>query len=53
MRPDRKKLLDELGFAWKDDGANNFKSDDKLWHARAPAFLSSTSTTDVSVLVIG
>jgi hypothetical protein len=28
LRQDRKELLDKIGFAWKDDGANN----DKLWH---------------------
>jgi uncharacterized protein YbgA (DUF1722 family) len=28
MRQARKKILDEIGFAWKDDGADN----DKLWH---------------------
>jgi hypothetical protein len=32
MRPDRKTLLDDLGFAWKDDGALALKSDDLLWH---------------------
>jgi hypothetical protein len=30
IRPDRKRLLDEIGFAWKGDGGNNY--DDKLWH---------------------
>jgi uncharacterized protein YbgA (DUF1722 family) len=29
---DRKDVLDEIGFAWKPDGAHNFKPDDKLWH---------------------
>jgi hypothetical protein len=28
LRQDRKRILDEIGFAWKDDGASN----DKLWH---------------------
>jgi hypothetical protein len=33
MRRDRKKLLDEIGFAWKDDGDHNFDQYfDKLWH---------------------
>jgi hypothetical protein len=32
MRPDRKILLDEIGFAWKPDAAPTFKPDDKLWH---------------------
>jgi hypothetical protein len=32
LRPDRKELLDEIGFAWKDEGAPTFKPDDKLWH---------------------
>jgi hypothetical protein len=33
MRPDRKKLLDKIGFAWKDDGDHNFNQFyDKLWH---------------------
>jgi hypothetical protein len=28
LRPDRKRILDEIGFSWKPDG----KPDDKLWH---------------------
>jgi hypothetical protein len=32
LRLDRKRLLDESGFAWKDEGAPTFKPDDKLWH---------------------
>jgi uncharacterized protein YbgA (DUF1722 family) len=28
IRQDRKRLLDEIGFVWKDDGASN----DKVWH---------------------
>jgi nitrate reductase assembly molybdenum cofactor insertion protein NarJ len=30
IRLDRKRLLDEIGFAWKADA--NFKPDDKSWH---------------------
>jgi hypothetical protein len=30
LRPDRKRILDEIGFVWKAD--KNFKPDDKLWH---------------------
>jgi hypothetical protein len=33
IRLDRKKILDEIGFAyWKAEGADNFKPYDKLWH---------------------
>jgi hypothetical protein len=32
MLLDRKKLLNKIGFAWKDDGALPFKPDVKLWH---------------------
>jgi hypothetical protein len=32
MRPDPKIILDEIGFAWKDDGAHNRNHVDKLWH---------------------
>jgi hypothetical protein len=35
IRPDRKKLLDEIEFVWKPDHAHrahDFKPDDKLWH---------------------
>jgi hypothetical protein len=39
MRPDRKKLLDELGFQWKDDGTHNFTPDDKLWHQQCEKLL--------------
>jgi hypothetical protein len=31
MRPDRKIILDEIGFAWKADADHTFKPDDKLW----------------------
>jgi hypothetical protein len=34
IRLDRKELLDEIGFAWKSDGANNY-DDDKLWHQQS------------------
>jgi hypothetical protein len=29
---DRKRILDQIGFAWKADAAHQFKPDDKLWH---------------------
>jgi hypothetical protein len=32
LRLDRKTILDEIGFAWKDENAPTFKPDDKLWH---------------------
>jgi hypothetical protein len=32
MRLDRKTILNEIGFAWKDDGTLIFKLDEKLWH---------------------
>jgi hypothetical protein len=33
MRSDRKELLDEIGFAWKDDGTHTtYKTNDKFWH---------------------
>jgi hypothetical protein len=33
MRPDREKLLDEIGFVWKaDNNATTFIPDSKLWH---------------------
>jgi hypothetical protein len=33
IRPDRKRILDEIEFVWKDEGTGyNFKPDDKLWH---------------------
>jgi hypothetical protein len=32
MRQDREIILNEIGFAWKDDGALTFEPDDKLWH---------------------
>jgi hypothetical protein len=32
MRPDRKIILNEIGFAWKDDGAYTLNQDDKRWH---------------------
>jgi hypothetical protein len=32
IRVDRKRILDEIGFTWKDNGAPSFKPDDKLWH---------------------
>jgi hypothetical protein len=32
LRLDRKRILDEIGFAWKGDGTHKNKSDDKLWH---------------------
>jgi hypothetical protein len=32
LRLDRKRLLEDIGFAWKDDAALTFKRDDKLWH---------------------
>jgi hypothetical protein len=32
MRQDRKVFLDEIGFAWKDDGAHNRNQNDKRWH---------------------
>jgi hypothetical protein len=34
IRPDRQDLLDEIGFAWKSDGAHKNKADDGLWHQR-------------------
>jgi hemerythrin superfamily protein len=30
LRPDRKRILDEIGFVWKAD--HNFKPDDNHWH---------------------
>jgi uncharacterized protein YbgA (DUF1722 family) len=32
LRIDRKIILDEIGFAWKGEGAHNYKPDDMLWH---------------------
>jgi hypothetical protein len=32
LRPDRERILDEIGFAWTVDAYRNFKPDDKLWH---------------------
>jgi hypothetical protein len=32
IRPDRERILDEIGFAWTVDAYRNFKPDDKLWH---------------------
>jgi hypothetical protein len=32
MRPDRKKILDEIGFVWKLDGTHTMYQYDKLWH---------------------
>jgi hypothetical protein len=32
MRPDRKMILNEIGFAWNDDGAHNKNHEDKRWH---------------------
>jgi hypothetical protein len=32
LRLDRKRLLDDIGFAWKADSDTTFKPDDKLWH---------------------
>jgi uncharacterized protein YukE len=32
MRQDRKRVLDEIGFAWKPDAGHNFKLDAKHWH---------------------
>jgi hypothetical protein len=29
---DRNRLLEDLGFAWKDDGAYTFNLTDKIWH---------------------
>jgi hypothetical protein len=34
MRPDRKRILDEIGFAWKDDGAHTLIIDEKRWHEK-------------------
>jgi hypothetical protein len=31
IRLDRKRILDQIGFAWKADAAHQFKPDDKLW----------------------
>jgi hypothetical protein len=32
IRLDRKRLLDEIGFAWKDEDAHNHTHDDKICH---------------------
>jgi hypothetical protein len=32
IRPDRKRVLDKIGFAWKADDDHTFKPDHKLWH---------------------
>jgi hypothetical protein len=32
LRLERKLILDEIGFAWKDDGTARFKHNDKRWH---------------------
>jgi hypothetical protein len=32
LRQDRKMILNEIGFAWKDDGAHTLDQNDKLWH---------------------
>jgi hypothetical protein len=32
MRQDRKIILEEIGFAWKDDGAHTLNQNDKLWN---------------------
>jgi hypothetical protein len=32
LRLDRKRILDEIGFAWKSEDNHSYKPDDKLWH---------------------
>jgi uncharacterized protein YbgA (DUF1722 family) len=32
MRLDRKRILNEIGFAWNADGDHNFSHKDKIWH---------------------
>jgi hypothetical protein len=37
LRQDRKRILDEIGFVWKDDPG--FKSDDNQWHQQCKKLL--------------
>jgi hypothetical protein len=39
-------LLDEIGFAWKDEGVHNLKPDDKLWHKQYEKLLEYKRIND-------